>query len=157
LSLYSSVTDAFSEDHLRIIEAVARQIAHTLRSALDFDRLDRRDELTGLPSLKQLEDLIKAGKASTLKPLSLVLIDVIDLKDTNARHGRAAGDDVLRHVVRQARAALRVADILFRSSSDELIALLTGTKPDTATVVATRIRDTIKENPVVVRGAKVYV
>jgi hypothetical protein len=50
LTLYAAEVNGFNEDHKRIIEAIARQIAHTLQSAADFDGMSRRDALTGLPS-----------------------------------------------------------------------------------------------------------
>ncbi len=37
LSLYSADLNGFSEDHKRIIEAVARHIGHTFKSAVEFD------------------------------------------------------------------------------------------------------------------------
>jgi diguanylate cyclase (GGDEF)-like protein len=76
-----------------------------------------------------------------------MLIDVIGLKQINAVHGRTVGDDVLRHVVRQTRAGLRVADILFRYGSDEFVALLNDTDQETAAMVASRIRTNIRDLP----------
>jgi putative methionine-R-sulfoxide reductase with GAF domain len=118
LTLYSATTDGFTEDHRRIVEVVARQIGHTFKSAAEFDNSARRDPMTGLPNLVQLEHLVDSAGMGTVTRASLLLIDVVGLKEINALHGRPTGDDVLRHVVRQTRAGLRVADILFRYGSD---------------------------------------
>jgi GAF domain-containing protein len=55
LSVYSNRTEGFSDDHRRIIEVVARQVSHALKSAVELDRATRRDpvaasgrSLTGL-------------------------------------------------------------------------------------------------------------
>src|SRR6202035_3217272 len=56
---------------------------------------------------------------------------------------------VLRHVVRHARAGLRVADILFRHTGDDFIAFLSATDGDTAEAVAERVRSRISQHPVV--------
>ena len=53
LALYSTEANSFNEDHKRIIEAVSRQIAQTLRSAAEFNEASRRDALTGRPTLQQ--------------------------------------------------------------------------------------------------------
>jgi GAF domain-containing protein len=50
LSLYSAEVDGFADDHRPIIEAVARQIAPTLKSAAEAEAASRRDPLTSLRS-----------------------------------------------------------------------------------------------------------
>jgi putative nucleotidyltransferase with HDIG domain len=45
LSLYSILSEGFSDDHRRIIEVVARQVSHALKSAAELDRTTRRDVL----------------------------------------------------------------------------------------------------------------
>jgi GAF domain-containing protein len=50
LSLYSAEVDGFADDHRRIIEAVAVQIAPTLKSAVESEGASRRDPLTSLRS-----------------------------------------------------------------------------------------------------------
>jgi diguanylate cyclase (GGDEF)-like protein len=110
--------------------------------------------LTGLPHLSQVEQLVDTGaqQHSTPPGLTLLFIDVVDLKEINTLHGRTAGDEVLRHVVRQARAGLRAADILTRNDSDEFVAVLHATNIDTATTIASRVRRSIHEHPVTIRG-----
>ena len=147
LALYSAETTGFNEDHKRIIETVARQIAHTFKSAAEFDGMDRRDELTGLPKLQQLEQFVgaKGERSEVYKGVfALLFIDIVGLEQINEMHGRSIGDDVLRHVVRHATAGLRLADILFRYGSDELVALLNDTNSDSATAVGERIRGSIQ-------------
>jgi diguanylate cyclase (GGDEF)-like protein len=76
---------------------------------------------------------------------------VIELKQINAQHGRSAGDEVLRQIVRHARSGLRITDILFRYGSHEFVALLEATDLDAGNAVALRILHTIREHPVVIR------
>lgn len=150
LTLYCETPNAFNEDHRRIVEAVARLVGHTLKCNEEFDMASRRDVLTGLPSLSQLEQLLQSGPhcdSADDPPLTLLFIDVVAMKAINATHGRHAGDDVLRHVAHHARTALRAGDILFRCSSDEFVALLENTDTSTAEVVAARVRESIRKNP----------
>jgi diguanylate cyclase (GGDEF)-like protein len=149
LSLYSSEPNGFSEDHKRIIEAVARQIAHTFKSATEFDSFSRRDSLTGLPNLDQLEHLLDATAAQPMmqrSAVTLLFIDIVGLKEINSVHGRSVGDEALRHVVRHTTAGLRVADILFRYGSDEFVALVNDTAPDVANTIAGRIVESVHTN-----------
>ena len=155
LSLYSRQINGFNDDHRRIIEVVARQIAHTLERAVEFDKISQRDSLTGLPHLEQLEKLIRSlaeDHEGVGHPHALLFVEVTNLKQINLDHGRAVGDDLLRHVVRHVRAGLRVADILFRNTGDDFVAFLSAADTDTAELVANRIRSRLSENPSVVSG-----
>ena len=149
LSLYSEKANGFNDDHKRIIEAVARQIAHTFKSAAEFDETSRRDALTGLPNLHQLEQFVDAkdGAHAQKSPFTLLFIDIVGLKQINAIHGRAVGDDALRHVVRHTTAGLRLADILFRYGSDEFVALLNDTSAESATQMGLGIRESVLKTP----------
>src|SRR4051812_16864859 len=60
LSLYSTQVNGFNDDHRRAIEALARQVAHIVKHATEFDSTSRRDALTGLPNLQQLEQFVDA-------------------------------------------------------------------------------------------------
>jgi diguanylate cyclase (GGDEF)-like protein/putative nucleotidyltransferase with HDIG domain len=145
LSLYTTEPTGFSEDHRRIIEAVARRIAHTLKTAAEFDNARHRDALTGLPSLEQLEQFVSNDGAANNRFI-LLFIDVVGLKQLNLQHGRQVGDQTLLHVARYATAGLRVADILFRYESDELVALLNDTDEADAMEIGDRIREQVLAN-----------
>lgn len=149
LTLYSEAIDGFNEDHRRVIEVVARQISHTLKCAAESDNTTRLDSITGLPNLHQLEQLLQSTGSDSLSvasELTLVFIDVVGLKDIHAQHGRQAGDDVLRHVVRHTRTGLRVSDVLFRYGSDQFVALLNHTNLSAAKVIAQRIHENVQEH-----------
>jgi diguanylate cyclase (GGDEF)-like protein len=150
LALYSAEPNGFNDDHKRIIEAIGRQIAHTFKSAAEFDGNARRDALTGLPNLRQLEMFIDAGmgRPIDLTPaITLLFIDIVELKQINASYGRTVGDSILRHVAGHVMAGLRLADILFRCGSDEFVALLNDTSPEAAGVIGARIRDAVAAAP----------
>jgi len=160
LSLYSSEVGGFNDDHRRIIEGVSRQIAHTFERAIEFENSTRRDELTGLPSIAQLERVLSSRSSSETPDFdkyALLFIDVIGLTHLNNAYGRSAGDEVLRHVTRQARAALRVGDILFRHSGDEFVAFLNDADRRTAELLAERIASNITGQPMSLGGTRVVV
>jgi diguanylate cyclase (GGDEF)-like protein len=155
LTVYSATADGFNEDHRRIIEVVARQIAHTFKRAAEFDNSSRRDPLTGLPNLKQLEQLVDAtgiDRVTRDSHFTLLFIDVAGLKQINSMHGSDVGDDALRWVVRHSRSGLRVADVLFRYSTNEFVALLNNTDMPTAKVMAHQIIDDIRKDQFQVHG-----
>lgn len=152
LSLYSIEHDRFNSDHVRVIEMIAKQVAHVFKSATEFESVAKRDKLTGLPNLTELKQLVEATGATypeTPSSFSLLYIDIIGLKGINLLHGRAVGDDTLLHVVRHATTGLRLADTLFRGGSDEFVALLNDTDAAAAIQVGNRIRQAVRSSPLV--------
>lgn len=151
LTLYSSNRSAFTDDHRRILEAIARQVSHVLRSARDFDRgraPAMRDSLTGLPNVERLRQFAASVTNAEGKldgPCSVLFIDVDGLKDVNRQHGRAAGDKILAGVVHATRRTLRGADLLFRYRSDEFVVFLAQTDPHTARSIASRLEAAIRD------------
>jgi diguanylate cyclase (GGDEF)-like protein/putative nucleotidyltransferase with HDIG domain len=161
LTLYATGHDFFAEEHRRIVETVAQQAAHAFRRAVEIDGLTQRDALTGLPNVKQLEQILTRHRQynvdSSVKT-SLLFIDVVNLEQVNISNGRAAGDDCLRYVVEQIRSALRPSDLLFRYGSDEFVALLSVNEPSVTAHVATRILDNVVSHRVLLpSGASVSI
>jgi diguanylate cyclase (GGDEF)-like protein/putative nucleotidyltransferase with HDIG domain len=146
ISFYSSELSAFNDDHRRIAESVAKQIAYTFKHAIEFAGTARRDPVTGLPHIEQLDVVLQMvfdSDPDGHSAHSIILIDIGDLKDINDEHGRAAGDSVLRSVVQHVRSQMRVADILFRNTGDGFVGFLGNTDKPTAEVIAKSIRNTL--------------
>jgi diguanylate cyclase (GGDEF)-like protein len=155
LTLYSAGPENFNEDHRRIIEVVARQTANAFKRAVDSDVSVGRDLLTLLPNFSQLEQLANTGNQSTIfgdSFLTLMLIDVIGLKRVNIEYGRAAGDEVLRHVARSVRSEIHLPDILFRYRSDEFLALLHCDDARAAEALGGRITNNVRQSKLVLRS-----
>lgn len=149
LSLYSTARDAFTEEHQRIAEIVARQVAPVIQQAAESQRsrvATFQDKVTGLPHLDQFRDLAAAqiADASTHRPVSVLLIAATCPEDSWNRRVDDGREDVQSRVVSAARRSLRAADILFRYRSDELVALLLQTNDITARTIAARIGEAIR-------------
>jgi putative nucleotidyltransferase with HDIG domain len=137
LSLYSSNKDAYSEDHQRIIEVVARQVSPAILEAQKAERLRTRslkDETTGLPNLRHLLEFVEAQLADDERrhPFCLVTIQ-FELSSTSTP------DRATESVVAGTRRALRPADLLFRSGRDEFVALLLNTELNAANAIGVRV------------------
>ena len=148
LSLYSTSRDAFTEDHRRIVEVVARQVSQTVRRAAEFDSVRQttlKDALTSLPNIEHLKQFFSFATSEDGRleePLSLLFVDVDGLTFIYDKFGRATGDQVLSKVVEATRQALRGADILFRYGSDEFVVVLHHTDSPTSRSIADRVRAT---------------
>lgn len=139
LTLYSTHAEAFTEEHRRIIEVVARQVSYTVKHALDFEKrrsTQFRDQSTGLPNAMHLREIV-ASELSSLSGVSIVMIRIQVL--TNVKVGTRISDAVLESVANAIKKGLRVGDLLFRYGADDFLVLLTQTDAETAHLVADRI------------------
>ncbi len=85
----------------------------------------RRDE--GMAELERETSRANRTHAS----LVLAFVDVDGLKATNDSLGHAAGDQLLRHVVKTLRDNFRSYDVIVRFGGDEFLCALPGLGPKT--------------------------
>jgi diguanylate cyclase (GGDEF)-like protein len=109
---------------------------------VDFTRLVH-DPLTGADSYHYLrmrleEEVERAERYG--RPLSLVLVDVDDLRALNDRHGRAVGDRALREVAHALQGGLRAADRVGRWAGGGFAVILPETVAGAALGAADRLR-----------------
>jgi diguanylate cyclase (GGDEF)-like protein len=142
--------------HQRLIMEAANQTLKTLNEQLD--RLAKADPLTGCANRRHFQERLQAELDRTGRyghECSLLLIDIDFFKQVNDRHGHAAGDEVLRHLVRIVQEQLRTEDELGRMGGEEFAVLLPETGQANAVVVAERIRHTIETTPSRFQGAQI--
>ena len=151
LTLYSGEANAFNEDHKRLIEVVGREIARAFKRATTPNPSIERDQLTGLPNFKQLEQFIDAmgieGVTKALR-LTLLYVDLSELRAVSDFHGKPIAEDVLRHITNQTIASLQPADILFRYGNDAFVALLHDGAAEASRRTAKAIQQNVRANPV---------
>lgn len=78
-------------------------------------------------------------------PLSLVFIDVDDLKKINDQYGHSKGDYILACLAQLISDHLRSSDLLARWGGDEFVLLLPETSLEQARNITERIREQIRE------------
>ena len=140
LTVYSTHRDAFTEDHRRLVEVVARQVSQTVKHAVDFSRDNTeklRDQLTGLPNRQHLERFVASELlASGGLPCSILLLE---LKQTSPKSSSRGGQPPIGKIADAIRACLRGADLLFRYDTDRFVALLTQTDGPTADAIGRKV------------------
>lgn len=105
------------------------------------------DSLTGLHSRTSFETLLRrevSAAAQNGDPISLLMIDIDHLQQTNDTFGHPIGDRVLTAVGKTVATARRSKDIAARCGGDRLTMLLPGTSHLRAVAIAECIRREIE-------------
>ena len=113
------------------------------RVSEEMARIADVDHLTGALNRRAIERLGEGAIERARRHgrgLSLLLLDLDDLKSVNDRHGHAAGDRVLIRVVERLRCLLRAGDFLARVGGDEFVVILDASQSENADAVGARVR-----------------
>jgi diguanylate cyclase (GGDEF)-like protein len=144
---------------LFIIYTVYQQLQiHRIQSTLKeqigaFDKLgDRTEEvykiaaldcLTGLYNRRSgeqrlAEEILSSKRHET--PLTLLMLDLNELKQVNDTFGHPAGDLVLRHFSERLQSAIRGSDVPIRIGGDEFLVILPHCKVNEVQFVLNRLK-----------------
>ena len=137
----------FGASDLLFMAAVADQIAIALDRARQFSSEARTDHLTGLANRRQFERVIEREVALAErhgKQLTLMMLDVDNLKKINDRKGHGAGDAALRLVAQELLRVVRASDVCGRLGGDEFAVVMPETDVQRAREVARRLRAAIQ-------------
>ncbi len=135
-------------------EGLVKKLSSTNRDLMQANQLLRdqsiRDGLTGLYNHSHFQETLTQQTALALRsmrPLSLLLVDLDNFKQINDVYGHTIGDQVLRELgwlldsqQGPARSIARVSDFAARYGGEEFTLILPDTSMDGALSAAERIR-----------------
>jgi diguanylate cyclase (GGDEF)-like protein len=130
------------------LASIALWAWRTKRSQMRFQKLARRDGLTGIVNRQHFMDEAKARiqyGAKSGRDLSLILIDLDNFKTINDTHGHVAGDVVLKQTVTICQQYMRSIDLFGRVGGEEFAVLLPDCGLDTASRRAEELRAAIAD------------
>ena len=116
----------------------------TKRSQIKFQKLARRDGLTGIFNRQHFFETAQDALrycAKSSREASLLVLDLDHFKSVNDTHGHAAGDAVLKRAVAACQARLRSIDLFGRLGGEEFAVLL----PDCTQVTAAQRAEEMRE------------
>jgi len=157
----SAIDDAFLPRYVALVAGFlsATWVLVGLRERLSaaelrHRRIAYRDPLTGIANRRQFDLTLERELArralpagsppdADRSPLTLLLLDLDDLKGINDNHGHPVGDAVLRQVAERAQSILRSTDTLARIGGDEFAVIAPAAHGEGARLMAAAIRDAI--------------
>lgn len=93
--------------------------------------------------------------ANSESDISLLYLDLNKLKRVNDQHGHAAGDRLIKALVRTLRLLLRECDTVGRLGGDEFCVVLPGANGAAAQSVVTRLHEALRASPIEIAGESV--
>jgi diguanylate cyclase (GGDEF)-like protein len=150
----------FTRDDRAALQAIASRLGAELgwravheRTTDELDRVVNGpglDQLLGIwnrTAMSQLATMHVSASVRSGIPLTVAVIDVLDLQAINTRHGLGIGDRLLCRIAEALRANVRTEDVVGRWSGDKFAVLLPGTAIEGAQRVAERFRNTLADRP----------
>jgi diguanylate cyclase (GGDEF)-like protein/putative nucleotidyltransferase with HDIG domain len=116
-----------------------RQIAALESARTESQRVDARTRALGVDAFRDAaaRELERARRSGT--PTSLLLVDIDQFRDLNARRGHAAGDRALSVLATRLIELTRASDVVGRTGADELAVLMPDTPLEGAHVCGERL------------------
>jgi diguanylate cyclase (GGDEF)-like protein len=149
-----------AEDAAASYTLVLRAVTRQGRDTAELRRLLTRDHLTGAGNRAHFFEAADRQLARSVRDggsTAVIVLDVDHFKRVNDDHGHAAGDTVLREVVRRCESALRPEDLLARLGGEEFVALMPGASLAAAVEAAERLRSALSREPVDLGGVSLAV
>ncbi len=126
-------------------EETAAALATALKMR-ELAELSLKDDLTSAWNRRYFEVALPQHVEHARRtgvPLSIIFLDIDNLKAVNARHGHAMGSHVLRELAIRLIRTVRAGDAVMRYGGDEFCVVLPGLDVTAALEVAERIRDAV--------------
>jgi diguanylate cyclase (GGDEF)-like protein len=139
------------ERNMELLHIFANQAAVAIQNAQLYE-MATLDPLTGLFVRRFFEQCLLRELRSAFRsrqPLSLLMVDIDDMKSINDTAGHLVGDQALSTMGRALREATRSNDIVGRYGGDEFILVLPQTSMEGAEVVGRRILEGLKVKTIV--------
>jgi diguanylate cyclase (GGDEF)-like protein/putative nucleotidyltransferase with HDIG domain len=132
LALYHSGRDAYSRDHLRVLQAVRSKLVAAIGNSLKRHpavAVSNVDELSSLPNARALFlhlDAEIAGCVRDNSTLGIIVCDMDGFGQINDRYGSLAGDQLIRTVACELRQSCRGSDYIARVGGDQFVTVMEG-------------------------------
>jgi len=141
--------DEFTGDDIALIELFSQLVGASVGNIKLFERIQRQamtDGLTGLANHRMFYETLERELWRSRRyggKISVVMIDVDNLKKINDKYGHRTGDKVIREISIKVRHCIRQIDTAARYGGDEFAVILPNTPLDHAVVVAERMVESV--------------
>ena len=146
--------ERFNREDIALIGLFSQLVGASIGNIKLFEKMQRQattDGLTSLANHKRFYEILEKELWRSRRyggQISLIMIDVDNLKKINDAYGHRAGDNIIRQISRKIRECIRQIDTAARYGGDEFAIILPNTSLSDATVVAERMLNAVSNSPI---------
>jgi len=147
--------NSFVREDIALIELFSQLVGASIGNVKLFEKIQRQattDGLTGLANHKAFYEVLERELWRLRRfdeQISVIMIDIDNLKKTNDTYGHRAGDKVIREIARVIKTCIRQIDTAARYGGDEFAVILPNTSLNDAIVVAERMVSAVGQTPII--------
>lgn len=141
--------DRFRSGDIALIELFSQLVGASIGNIKLFEKIQRQattDGLTGLVNHRTFYEILEKELWRSRRyggRISLIMVDVDNLKNINDAYGHRAGDKAIREISRRIKECIRQIDTAARYGGDEFAVILLNTSLEDAIIVAQRMVDAV--------------
>ena len=143
----------FNSGDFALIELISQLVGASIGNVKLFEKIQRQattDGLTGLLNHKTFYETLEKELWRSRRhggQISLLMVDVDNLKKINDLYGHRAGDKAIREISKRIKECIRQIDTAARYGGDEFAVILLNTSLEGASVVARRMVEAVANSP----------
>ncbi|MHC4116499.1 MAG: sensor domain-containing diguanylate cyclase [Planctomycetota bacterium] len=147
--------DEFLSADIALIELFSQLVGASIGNIRLFEKIQRQattDGLTGLVNHKTFYEILEKELWRSRRyggRISMIMVDVDNLKKVNDAYGHRAGDQVLREISKRIKECIRHIDTAARYGGDEFAVILLNTSLEDAKIVAERMVEAVGNSPAI--------
>jgi diguanylate cyclase (GGDEF)-like protein len=148
-------SDRFDSEDIALIELFSQLVGASIGNIKLFEKIQHQattDGLTGLANHKTFYEILEKELWRSRRyggQISLIMVDIDNLKKINDTYGHRAGDKVIREISRKIKECIRQIDTAARYGGDEFAVILPNTALADAIIVAERMVEAVAHSPAI--------
>lgn len=148
-------SSGFNCQDIALIELFSQLVGASIGNIKLFEKMQHQaitDGLTGLLNHKTFYDCLEKEQWRSRRyggHISLIMVDIDNLKRINDKYGHRAGDKVIREISKRVKNCIRQIDTAARYGGDEFAVILPNTPLDDSLAVAKRMVESVSNLPVI--------
>ncbi|MTI59309.1 MAG: diguanylate cyclase [Firmicutes bacterium] len=120
--------------------SIFKYIKDQLKTVSRLEYFSYHDQLTGLYNRRYFKRIIEEIEETNSLPVSIIMVDIDNLKGINDQYGHARGDEIIKNAARVLDSVSRKSDTVVRMGGDEFVIILKETDKIDAKYFCDRIQ-----------------